>query len=112
MGLYTRRQLALMLLLLAAAGFGIGVAHWRAAHPELAERLERLDLEIAQADDPRVEQPRASADVGAPRPRARGEAEARPARPRPPKREAPTAGEPDPPLDLNQATLNDLLRLP
>ena len=47
MALYTRPQLLLLLSLLAAAGVGLGVMHWRAAHPEIVERLERIDREIA-----------------------------------------------------------------
>ena len=47
MGLYTRQQLLLLLALLAAAGLGLGVVHWRAAHPQIVERLEGLDREIA-----------------------------------------------------------------
>ena len=51
MGLYTRQQLLLLLSLLAAAGVGLGVVHWRAAHPELVERLEGIDREIAASGD-------------------------------------------------------------
>jgi len=42
-GLYTRRQLLLLLGLVAAAGLGLAVGHWRAHHPALAGRLESLD---------------------------------------------------------------------
>jgi competence ComEA-like helix-hairpin-helix protein len=114
-----------LLLLLAAAGAGLGVAHWRAAHPELVERLERLDRDIARSGDAEVEveepraapraearAPRARAEARAPRPPAGGESEPRPVRARPAKRAVSPSGEPDPPLDLNGATLSDLLRLP
>jgi competence protein ComEA len=116
MGLYTRGQLALLLGLLAAAGAGLGVAHWRAAHPGLAERLERLDGEIARSADAEAEEPRAArsrvAGDRAAGPRAAGEREARPARARPSRREPPPPADPGSPLDLNHATLSDLQRLP
>jgi DNA uptake protein ComE-like DNA-binding protein len=43
MSLYTRHQLALLLALIGAAGAGIGIDHWRHAHPDVAEGLELLD---------------------------------------------------------------------
>ncbi|HET9489467.1 MAG TPA: helix-hairpin-helix domain-containing protein [Methylomirabilota bacterium] len=43
MALYTGRQLLLLFVFLAAAGAGLAVRQWRAAHPVLAERLEQLD---------------------------------------------------------------------
>lgn len=115
MGLYTRQQLVLLLSLLAAAGVGLGVVHWRAAHPELVERLEGIDREIAASGDvgaddrdvTRVTEPTA------PRQPRRAESESRPpARPRAPKRQALPPDQPGPPLDLNRATLADLVRLP
>ena len=106
MGLYTRQQLLLLLSLLAAAGVGLGVVHWRAAHPELVERLEGIDREIAASEAVGTEPP-------APRQRRRGESDSRsPARPRAPKRQAPPPDQSGPPLDLNRATLADLIRLP
>src|SRR5262249_56591898 len=48
--LYTRPQLVLLLAVLAAAGAGLAVGHWRAHHPELVERLEQLDRAPAVAD--------------------------------------------------------------
>ena len=105
MGLYTRQQLLLLLSLLAAAGVGLGVAHWRAAHPELVERLEGIDREIAASE--------VSAEPPAPRQRRRGESDSRPpARPRAPRRQALAPDQSGPPLDLNRATLADLIRLP
>jgi competence ComEA-like helix-hairpin-helix protein len=115
-GLYSRQQLVLLLLLLGAAGIGLGVVHWRAAHPELVERLEQIDREILGSEDPhgderratRVAEPRASGQ------RARGDRDARPsASSRGSKRQAlPPLDEPALPLDLNRATLVDLTRLP
>ena len=115
MGLYTRPQLVLLLSLLAAAGVGLGVVHWRAAHPELVERLEGIDREIAasgdvSAEDRDVEQ---VTEPRAPRQRRGGDSESRPpARPRAPKRQALPPDQAGPPLDLNRATLADLIRLP
>jgi competence protein ComEA len=43
MGLYSRRQLALLLLVIGVAGVGMAAGHWRRAHPGLAERLESFD---------------------------------------------------------------------
>jgi competence ComEA-like helix-hairpin-helix protein len=114
MGLYTRQQLILLLLLLGAAGAGLGVVHWRAANPRIAERLEQIDREIAASGEVKGEERRAGRVVGPapPSPRERGDREARPPAPaRAPKRQAP-ASEPAPPLDLNRATLADLTRLP
>ena len=113
MALYTRAQLLLLLALLAAAGVGLGVRHWRTTHPDIAERLERIDREIAEsteagADKEDVARP---PETRAPRQPARGESEPRaPARSRAPKRHA--LDEAGPPLDLNRATVADLMRLP
>lgn len=62
MELYTRRQLVLLLGLLGAALAGLGVAHWRARHPDLADRLEQWDRTAARADRPAAERPMANAD--------------------------------------------------
>ncbi|HET7341489.1 MAG TPA: hypothetical protein VFL90_08505, partial [Methylomirabilota bacterium] len=40
---YSRREIALVLLIVAAAGAGLVVDHWRRARPEVVERLERID---------------------------------------------------------------------
>ena len=98
MELYTRQQLMLVLSLLAAAGVGLGVVHWRAAHPQLVERLERLEGEIAASDG-----------VGA---EDRNLAQPTETRARTPKRQTLPLSEPGPPLDLNRASLADLMRLP
>jgi len=84
---YTGRQIAILLALLVAAGIGLGVRHWRAAHPEMAERLERLDRHGAEP---------ASRAAGPPR-HPRGK---------------PALGAGSAPLDLNSATVEELSRLP
>jgi competence protein ComEA len=115
MGWYTRQQLVLLLLLLCAAGVGVGVVHWRAVHPQLVDRLEQLEREIADAGETgassqgpaRVEEPRRSDQ-----PR-RGDRPARTTAPsRAPKRQTSPADGSTSPLDLNRATLADLARLP
>ena len=115
MELYTRQQLKLVLSLLAAAGVGFGVVHWRAAHPQLVERLERLDREIAASDEVSAEARGVArpTETRPPRQRQRDQSEGRPpARLRAPKRQALSTEEPGPPLDLNRASLADLMRLP
>lgn len=103
MGLYTRQQLGILLLLVAATAAGLAVVHWRAAHPDLVDGLEALERAAAAPD------PAGAAGVtGAERPPTR-EPRARPAH-------APKRAEPTPvgavPLDLNRASLEDLTRLP
>lgn len=87
MSLYSRPQLMLLLVLIAAAGAGLAVGHWRRAHPDLAERLEQLD--------------RAPAEPAASAPAAAGPRTA-------PKRRL-ADGEH---LDLNVASAEELARLP
>lgn len=116
MGLYSRRQLLLLLGLLAAGAAGLGVAHWRAGHPELVEWLERLDRDPARrAEATAVQAPAGRAAPAAPAaPAARNGP--RPATPpavaasRAPRARAspPPAG----PLDLNRAGPEELTRLP
>ena len=43
MTLYTRRQILVLLILLAVAGLGLAVGHWRRARPDVADYLEQLD---------------------------------------------------------------------
>ena len=76
MTLYTRRQLAVLLLLLAATGGGLASGHWRRQNPDLVERVEQLDRAPAPAASVAVPQP-----VGGPR-AARSSAEAEPRRTR------------------------------
>ena len=115
MGLYTRQQLVLLLLLLGAAGIGLGVVHWRAAHPQLVERLEQLEREIAESEDAGAEA-RGAARVAELRKSGEGPRGDRAARPMAPsrasKRQTPRPDGSAAPLDLNQATLADLTRLP
>jgi len=86
MALYTGRQLLLLFALLAAAAAGLAVREWRAAHPELADRLEHVDRQ------PEVEAGR-SIGKGAESERTPSVADGRP-------------------VDLNNATPDQLARLP
>jgi competence ComEA-like helix-hairpin-helix protein len=105
---YTRRQLVVLLVVLGAAGLGVGVGQWRRAHPDLVERLERFDLD---------ERP-ATADAPGRRPTPKLRPAPRDAAVTSPSADAPAAprpagdSEPLAPLDLNQATVTELLRLP
>jgi hypothetical protein len=74
--LYTRRQLVVLLLLLAAAGCGLAIGHWRRQNPDLVERVEQLDRAPAPAASVTAPQP-----VGRPR-AVRSSAEAEPRRTR------------------------------
>jgi len=116
--LYTRPQLVLLLAVLTAAGAGLAVGHWRAHHPELVERLEQLDRTPAVADgqpggaiaSPSAASGRESAAPIRERPRGPSSTErrGRPAKLTAPAVEAPSPG----PLDLNEAGVDDLARLP
>jgi competence ComEA-like helix-hairpin-helix protein len=102
-GLYTQQQLVLLLLLLGAAAAGLGVVHWRAAHPETVERLERLDRDVG-GDQATATDGAAAGGIAEPR--------SRPPVPSRSKLPPPSADAPVPPLDLNRATLADLTGLP
>lgn len=103
MALYTRRQLVLLLALLAASGIGLAVRHWRVAHPDVAARLERFDLESAHGDQGEAREERRD-------PGGKGDRGPAPRRPRIPKLAAAVAEGSG--LDLNRATADDLARLP
>ena len=95
MSLYTRHQLALLLTLVAAAGAGIGVDHWRRAHPDVAEGLELLDrAPLPPIPPPVLRRPPAPRPTVAPRPAA------------------PIVADPAPAVDLNRAAVDELERLP
>jgi competence ComEA-like helix-hairpin-helix protein len=115
--LYTRQQLVLLLLLVAASGAGLAVRHWRASYPELGERLEQIDREVPPVAEATVEReaPPPSERLTAATPPKRRDA-GRPARTTSPPRPAKRSAEPDDehfvPLDLNRATAGELVQLP
>ena len=111
---YSRRQLLVLLILLAVAGLGLAVGHWRRAHPDLADRLEQLDrTEAPTASAPelggRGATPTRPTEESAPR-RSRRRAPARDTgadEPTPARGDAPSGA-----IDLNRSTAIDLMRLP
>jgi len=110
---YSRRQLLVLLILLAVAGLGLVVGHWRRAHPDLADHLEQLDRAEAPASSPelggRGATPTRSSEEPMPR-RSRRRASARDTGldERTPARLDPPASA----LDLNRSTAIELTRLP
>jgi competence ComEA-like helix-hairpin-helix protein len=110
--LYTRPQLILLLILLGAAGCGLAVGHWRTRHPDLVERFEQLDRERAVTADAPASGTAGPSSTPAAHERARSPASPE-RRPRPAKLTAPPAEASSPtPLDLNEAGVEDLSRLP
>lgn len=125
MTLYTRHQLLLVLLLVAAAGAGLAIDHWRRASPELVERLERVDrAERAATPDTGARDVRPAREprrASHPRQRAAPAGErVAPSGGRAASVERATAGEraprapatPATPLDVNHASAPELARLP
>ncbi len=94
---YTPRQLLLLLLVVLGAGVGLAAGHWRRAHPDLVDRLERLDRPTAPAALPMPRTLRSRAR--APREHARGASAG-------PRRRA------APPVDVNRAEERELATLP
>ena len=118
MAFYTRRQIFVLLVLLAIAGFGLAVGQWRRARPDAVDYLEQLDR--APAPSSNLTAPR-SGD-GAPSPTS-PEPDSRQQRRRkePRERQGPRESErapsvpaeaPSDPIDLNRATTVELTRLP
>ena len=108
---YSRPQLTLLLLLTAILLLGLGVREWRAGFPGVAERLERFDHEDPPPPIPPAPRPRV-----APRWSPTREASAPPP---PPARGTQARQTPPPvaltdprPLNINQATLDQIARLP
>lgn len=119
MSLYTRRQILVLLTLLAIAGLGLAVGHWRRARPDLADRLEQLDRAPApssslppQSDGGTATEP--SSSEPEPRRAPRGKAPPSAAKPRDSPADALSRpiDAPGPAMDLNRATALELTRLP
>lgn len=95
MTFYTRPQLVVLLLVVVTAGIGLGIGHWRRAHPELVERIESFDHAPPR---PAIAEPPAA-------PRARSE--------RPRLRATPRDNAaPAQPVDVNRASEEELRVLP
>jgi len=111
MTLYTRRQILVLLVLLAIAGFGLAVGHWRRARPDAVDYLEQLDRAPAPSSTaPRSGDAPPSSTLSAPEPRPARRAK----EPRESQRPqgAPAADTPADTIDLNRATTVELTRLP
>ena len=109
MTLYTRPQLIVLLLVVLTAGAGLGIGQWRRTHPELAERLERVDRAPAPTDAPTSPPERgrpARHDLGARHP-DRVQTDLAVRRPTPAKRTPPSG-----PIDVNRANEEELRGLP
>ena len=102
--LYPRPQLRLLLALAAVLLLGLAVREWRAGFPEQAERLETFDRE----------EPITPLPPPAPAPREpRSRRSASPPRSVETPRQSSEQAAPDPrPLDLNQASVDQIARLP
>ena len=101
MTLYSRRQLIVLLILLAVAGLGLAVGHWRRVRSDVTDYLEQLDRTPAPSTNPTT-------------PRSEGETAPRPGT-APDKSAIPRGAPPGPsssPIDLNRATTVELTRLP
>jgi len=90
---YSRHQLLVLLALGATFAGGLAVDRWRHTHPETAERLERFD----RAGAP---------EIAAGPERQQGSTPFRPPKLRTDERKSSS------PIDLNQATVEELTRLP
>jgi competence ComEA-like helix-hairpin-helix protein len=108
--LYSRPQLSLLLLLAAALLAGFAVREWRAGFPEAATRVEAFDRPEGPATPGAVplatppspsRPPPSAAPPAAPRRAPRAERAALEGAPSDPR-----------PLDLNEATAEQLARLP
>lgn len=110
MSLYTRRQILVLLILLAIAGFGLAVGHWRRARPDAVDYLEQLDR--APAPSSNLTAPRSGDGAASPSsPEREPRSPRRRKEPPAPERSAP-ADTPADPIDLNRATIDELTRLP
>jgi len=112
MTLYTRRQILVLLVLLAIAGFGLAVGHWRRARPDAVDYLEQLDRAPAPSSNltaPRSGDQPASSTSSDPEPRSRRRVK------EPRESQRPQGAPLDIPadtIDLNRATTDELTRLP
>jgi competence protein ComEA len=110
--LYTRRQILVLLIVLAIAGFGLAVGHWRRARPDAVDYLEQLDR--APAPSSSLPAPRSGDGAASPTSSEREpRSPRRPKEPRAPERpHGAPVDTPADPIDLNRATTDELTRLP
>src|SRR6267143_6399725 len=111
---YTRRQLVIVVSLVAGGAAGLAIDHWRHANPDVVAYLETLDrapatvrepgtrrLSARARDAPHASAPAPSREARGPAPSARDGGRARPAR-----------ADDATPLDINLASAAELERLP
>jgi len=111
---YTRRQLVIVVSLVAGGAGGLAIDHWRHANPDAVAYLETLDrapatvrepvtrrLSARAQDAPHASAPAPSREARGPAPSARDGGRARPAR-----------ADDATPLDVNLASAAELERLP
>jgi competence ComEA-like helix-hairpin-helix protein len=116
--LYSRPQLSLLLLVGAALLAGLAVREWRAGFPEAAARLEtfdRVEAGVAPGPTPLTAPARPARAPRPPRvtPPPAAAARTAPERATPERAPKPELEPADPrPLDLNEATAEQLARLP
>jgi competence protein ComEA len=110
---YTRRQILVLLILLAIAGLGLAVGHWRRTRPDVADYLEQVD----RAPTPSSSLATPQSDGGTPATPSASEPEPRRSRrSKAPRGLASPRGSPtdasSPAIDLNLATTVELTRVP
>jgi len=101
MALYTRHQILVLLVILGVAGSGLAVGHWRRHHPDLVDRIERLDRAPARDGDEAV-------PAETPSPPRHSKLPAMTRRTADEKKHAAPAAR----VDLNRAPVDELTRLP
>lgn len=124
MATYTRHQVVLLLAVVVAAALGIAIGHWRRAHPDLVDEIERFDQpasDISSTASPAPERDtRKRSVLVPPEPSTRrSESAVNVTSPVLNRRSskyhsAPAHGDgaPTPPIDLNRASAPELMRLP
>jgi competence protein ComEA len=110
---YTRRQLVIVVSLVAGGATGLAIDHWRHANPDVVAYLETLDRAPATAREPVARRVIARAPDA---PHASAPAPSRDARGSAPSRDGgrarPVRADDATPLDVNLASAAELERLP
>jgi competence protein ComEA len=120
MTLYSRPQLTVLVALVAVAGVGLAVGHWRRANPAIVERIESFDQardEISRIvpglERPFAPDPSKSPAVPPTRPPTRSTPKTSPSPEHaPPAIAPPRLLDEVAPLDVNRASAEDLGQLP
>lgn len=114
MGLYTRPQIVLLLGLVVVAGLGLAIGQWRRTHPDVAAQLEAFDQRVDPAAVNAAAPPSSTGASPDPVPPVAGQRTSRdPASSGRSSLKGRGALATDAaPVDLNRATVEDLMRLP